>query len=69
MKTAVNTHRANHPAIAFANLWHPFLNWSRRTQALDALSGLSDRHLRDIGVARGDIEMAVDRELGKYRSR
>ncbi|CAN5410791.1 hypothetical protein BH10PSE7_BH10PSE7_34430 [soil metagenome] len=72
MKTLVNSNSVPSRGIApvaFASLWHPFLNWSRRRAAHDALSSLSEHHLRDIGVTRGDIDTVIDRELGAFRSR
>jgi uncharacterized protein YjiS (DUF1127 family) len=43
-------------------------NWLRRFTAVDELSRLSDRQLRDIGVERGDIENVAKRELARIRA-
>jgi uncharacterized protein YjiS (DUF1127 family) len=36
-----------------------FLGWRRRTQLQARLSDLNDRELRDIGLARGEIDFAA----------
>jgi len=40
--------------------------WHERRKAIRALSGLDDRMLRDIGLARCDIESAV-RGIDRFR--
>lgn len=68
MKTAaINT--VSHSFHPVSSLSARLANWFRRGRAIDTLNGLSDRHLRDIGVARGDIETVIDREIGRYRIR
>jgi uncharacterized protein YjiS (DUF1127 family) len=43
--------------------------WSARHRAVHQLAGLDDRLLADIGLRRGDIELAVDGRLGDPRVR
>ena len=72
MKTFVNSTvsgGSDRALVSFASLWHPLLAWSHRITARDALSSLSERQLRDIGVARDDIDAIIDREIGAYRAR
>ena len=72
MKTLLNSTlngRSDRAPVSFASLWNSLLNWSYRVTARDALSSLSERQLRDIGVARDDIDAVIDREIGRYRAR
>ena len=39
----------------------------QRSCAVNELNGLSDRHLRDIGVERREIGSVIDRELARLR--
>ena len=68
MKTAIATplHEGFHP---LASLSAAISKWVHRSRAVDALNELPDRYLRDIGIARGDIETVIDREVGRYRIR
>ena len=45
-----------------ADRWH-------RLQAVRELNRLGDRHLRDIGIVRGDIEAIVDEMINRRRGR
>ncbi|WP_050421953.1 DUF1127 domain-containing protein [Bradyrhizobium tropiciagri] len=36
--------------------WTALLDWELRVQIRDRLTNLSDRELRDIGIARGEID-------------
>ena len=38
-----------------------------RHRAIRQLSRLDDRDLRDIGIDRHDIDVIVDREIGRFR--
>ena len=40
--------------------------WQRNC-AVNELNGLSDRHLRDIGVERREIRSVIDHELARLR--
>ncbi len=42
---------------------------ARRLKAVNELENLSDRHLRDIGVERGQIGAIAEREIAKLRTR
>ena len=68
MKTAIAhpLHEGFHP---LASLSATVGKWFHRARAVDALNELPDRYLRDIGIARGDIETVIDREVGRYRVR
>ena len=47
-------------ALALFNRYRDALqSWRHRTQLRAALSDLNDRELRDIGIARGEIEFAA----------
>jgi uncharacterized protein YjiS (DUF1127 family) len=60
------THRAAEPALAaqlmsyvsgfFKQRWRAYQAWRKRRRLQAFLYGLSDRSLKDIGIARAEIE-------------
>jgi uncharacterized protein YjiS (DUF1127 family) len=40
----------------FSRCWAALLDWRERLAVRERLSDLSDRELRDIGIARGEID-------------
>ena len=55
------------PAEALASALRPMVGaisrWRRRRKAIRALQGLSDRHLRDIGLDRDGIVSRVEESI------
>jgi uncharacterized protein YjiS (DUF1127 family) len=56
-------------AVVQGWLLEPLVKRSERNRALRQLAGLDDRLLADIGLRRGDIELAVDGQLADPRMR
>ena len=44
----------------FAMVINTFVEWNDARVTRDALSGLSDRELEDIGMCRGDIDLVAN---------
>jgi uncharacterized protein YjiS (DUF1127 family) len=71
--TLAGAYRAPAPAasgtaigrLAAAVGW--FVDQWRRTQAIRELNRLSDHHLRDIGIARADIEAVAEEMIRRRR--
>jgi uncharacterized protein YjiS (DUF1127 family) len=69
--TAARRHQARALAEALGAAWRGLRGWfarrSERRQAIAQLSALDPRLLADIGLRRGDIELAVDGLLADPR--
>jgi uncharacterized protein YjiS (DUF1127 family) len=54
---SIGTEKALGPRLTvFSRCWAALLDWRERLAVRERLSDLSDRELRDIGIARGEID-------------
>lgn len=61
--------RARGVAAAVKRWWRAYARWRREQDAMAQLGALSDYELRDIGLARSQIEFAVRGEIEHSRVR
>ena len=63
--------RRPHAAYAIPNMiwrftrhaWQRYINWNSNRIALQALCSLDDRMLKDIGISRPQLRLAMDQEV------
>src|SRR5690606_37644142 len=60
---AVRRDRERLARLIRRHVLEPYARWRRRRIAIDHLRAMDDRLLADIGVPRGQIELAVDGKL------
>lgn len=61
--------RARRLVAAVNRWWQAYARWRREQDAMAQLAALSDYELRDIGLARSQIEFAVRGEIEHSRIR
>ena len=52
-------YRKRHLATVLKQLWVAYRSWRIEQQAIDRLRSMSDHQLKDIGLVRSQIEIAV----------
>jgi uncharacterized protein YjiS (DUF1127 family) len=69
MTTLQSAKKQQHGTIVtFPRVASLLRDWLRKFTAVNELDQLSDRQLRDIGIARSDIEHIAKRELARIRA-
>ncbi|MGB8529169.1 MAG: DUF1127 domain-containing protein [Rhodoplanes sp.] len=54
--------------ITLKRWWAPYMTWRIEQAAIAQLWSMSDRQLKDIGIARSEITGAVRGEPARYRA-